>query len=112
MQEEQLEKWQSHNKKRELIQCCPLKLVFLKASLFFLSQVIFKSIFSIGNFEIFSESLKIVIETHCYNAYRELTCVLFPFLPSSFTGTALTQKRRAKLFLFQKCTSYNNRIQQ
>lgn len=58
------------------------------------------SIFSTCNFDILSESLKTVIGTHCYNTYEELTCVLFSFLPSSFTGIALTEKSKEQSFFF------------
>lgn len=67
------------------------------------------SIFSTCNFDILSESLKTVIGTHCYNTYEELTCVLFSFLPSSFTGIALTEESKEQsFFLFQKCSFWNN----
>lgn len=68
----------------------PFKTVlFLKLSLFF-QKLMFKSIFSTGNFDIFFDSTKMLTGTRCYNASWELTCVLFPFVPRSFTGMALT----------------------
>lgn len=101
MQEEKLEKWKSHNRNRANPTLSFENGLFLKGSLFFWSQVILNSIFSTGNFDTLSVRLKTVIGTHCYNAYGELTCVLFPLLPSSFTGIASTQKGKAqRFFLF------------